>query len=233
MKRNTITIGLAILAVAAVGLALTQGVWSSPGMMGAGYGYSASRVQGYRMGGMMGGMGDGMGMMSIYPAQAQPIPEAEAKARLAAYAKRYAADGQIKEVMTFSENFYAQVVDAKGNELGEILADRYTGNVYPEPGPGMIWNTRSGMGFGMMRNQNMMRSQATPQAVRYDQAAAQKLAEQFLKGYLPEAKVLEGQAFADYYTFDYGRKDIEGMLSVSAYTGEVWVHTWHGVFLSQ
>ena len=182
---------------------------------------------------MMGGMGGGMGMTSIYPAQAQPVSEAEAKIRLETYAKRFAADGKIKEVMTFSENFYAQVVDTKGNGLGEILADRYTGNVYLEPGPNMMWNIRSGMGFGMMGSQNMMRSQVTPQAVRYEKAAAQKLAEQFLKGYLPGAKVLEDQAFGGYYTFDYGRKDIEGMLSVSAYTGEVWVHTWHGVFLGE
>jgi len=226
MKRGTLWFAIAVVAV--LGIALTQGRWNWQGN-----GYGNSMMQGYGMGGMMGGMGGGMGMMSIYPAQAQPILAAEAKARLEAYARRFAADAKIKEVMSFSENYYAQVINAKGEGVAEVLADRYTGNVYPEPGPNMMWNARSGVGFGMMGNQNMMGTQVAPQAVRYDKAAAQKLAEQFLKGYLPGAKVLEGQAFTGYYTFDYGRKDIEGMLSVSAYSGEVWVHTWHGVYLGE
>lgn len=163
-------------------------------------------------------------MMSVYPTQAQPIPPAEARARLESFAKRFSSEARLKDFMSFSENYYAQVVDAKGNGLVEILADRYTGSVYLEPGPNMMWNTRWGM--GMMQVQPSV-------AVRYDKAAAQKLAEQFLKGYLPGARVMEGQAFSGYYTFDFGRKEIEGMMSVSAYTGEVWIHTWHGVFLGE
>jgi hypothetical protein len=34
-----------------------------------------------------------------------------------------------------------------------------------------------------------------------------------------------------YYTFDFGREDIEGMVSVNAYDAEIWVHTWHGFYL--
>lgn len=214
MKRNALWITLAALAL--LGVALTQGRWD--GSQGS------HMMQGY---GMMGGMG----MMGIYPAQAQPISEAEAKTRLETFAKRLARDARLKEVMTFSENFYAPVVNAKGEGIAELLADRYSGNVYFEPGPNMMWNTRTGMGYGMM-GPNMMR-QGTPQAVRYDKAAAQKLAEQFLKGYLPSAKVLEGQAFSGYYTFDFGRQEDEGMLSVNAYSGEIWVHTWHGVFVGE
>jgi hypothetical protein len=213
VKRKLLWLGIAGLAV--LGIALTQGMWGNPG-----YGYGP---------GMMMGGGMGMGMMSVYPAQAQPISPAEAKARLEAFAKRFSPEARLKDFMSFSENYYAQVVDARGNGLVEILADRYTGNVYLEPGPNMMWNTRLGMGYGMM---GMMQSQP-PATTRYNKAAAQKLAEQFLKGYLPGAKVLEGQAFGGYYTFDFGRKEIEGMLSVSAYTGEVWIHTWHGIFLAE
>ncbi len=43
----------------------------------------------------------------------------------------------------------------------------------------------------------------------------------------------EGQAFPGYYTFDFGRQKVEGMLSVNAYTGEIWVHTGHGFFLGE
>ncbi len=202
MKRRLLWLGITGLAV--VGVALTQGMWGNPG-----YGYGP---------GMM--MGGGMGMMSVYPAQAQPIAPAEARARLEAFAKRLSPEARLKDFMSFSENYYAQVVDARGKGLGEILAERYSGNVYLEPGPNMMWNTR----LGMMQGQ-------PPATARYDKAAAQKLAEQFLKGYLPGARVMEGQAFSGYHTFDFGRKEIEGMLSVNAYTGEVWVHTWHGVFL--
>lgn len=212
MRHEMLWVGITGLVL--VGVALAQGLWTLPGYGGPmhGYGYGP---------GMMGG---GMGMMSVYPAPAQPIPPAEARARLEPFAKRFSSEARLKDFMSFSENYYAQVVDAKGNGLVEILADRYTGNVYLEPGPNMMWNTRRGMG--------MMQAQPSV-AVRYDKAAAQRLAEQFLKGYLPGARVMEGQAFSGYYTFDFGRKEIEGMLSVSAYTGEVWIHTWHGVFLGE
>jgi len=69
--------------------------------------------------------------------------------------------------------------------------------------------------------------------VRFSVEEARKLAETFLKGYLPGARVLGTGAFPGYYTFDFGRKEVEGMLSVNAYTGEVWVHTWHGFFLGE
>ena len=85
-------------------------------------------------------------------------------------------------------------------------------------------------GQGMMGDKAY---QGTPAAVRYNMASAQKLADTFVAGYLPGGKVLEGLAFPGYYTFDYGRKAIEGMLSVNAYTGEVWVHVWHGPFLGE
>lgn len=226
MRRAMFWLGITGLAV--VGIALTQGLWGNPS---PGYG---GMMQGYGYGpGMMGGMmGGGMGMMSVYPAQAQPIPPAEARARLESFAKRFSPEARLKDFMSFGENYYAQVVDARGNGLVEILADRYTGNVYLEPGPNMMWNTRLGMGYGLMGGGGMMQGQP-PMAVRYDRTAAQKLAEQFLKGYLPGARVMEGQAFSGYYTFDFGRKEIEGMMSVSAYTGEVWIHTWHGVFLGE
>ncbi len=198
-------IWISLLGLVLGGMILTQGLWGSPGYGGMmGYGHGP---------GMMGG---GMGMMGVYPPQAKPIPPAEAKARLEAFARRFGPEARLKDFMAFSENYYAQVVGPQGEGLAEILADRYTGLVYPEPGPNMMWNTRW--------------AQPAP-APRYDQTAAQRLAEAFLKGYLPGARVQGGQAFSGYHTFDFGRKEVEGMLSVNAYTGEVWVHTWHGIFL--
>jgi len=139
-----------------------------------------------------------------------------------AYAKRIYPGARLKDFMAFSQNYYAQVVDEKGQGLFELIADRYTGVVSPEPGPNMMWNTRYGMMGGPVQ---------TP--VRFPLTEARKLAETFLKGYLPGAQVMEAGAFPGYYTFDFGRKEVEGMLSVNAYTGEVWVHTWHGFFLGE
>ena len=116
-------------------------------------------------------------------------------------------------------------------------------------GSGMMGSGMMGSGNGQQNQTGMMGDQnqqgqgmmgSTPnssnqvaQPVRYNLAAAQKLAATFVAGYLPNGKVLEGLAFPGYYTFDYGRKAIEGMLSVNAYTGEVWVHGWHGLFLGE
>lgn len=206
MKQTGFILGLVALGL--LGLALTQG------MMG-GWG-SGPRAMGY---GMM-GMG-AMGMMAVYPPEAKPIPEEVAKVRMEAYAKRLYLGTRLKDFMAFSQNYYAQVVDEKGQGLFELIVDRYTGVVFPEPGPNRMWNTRFGM-------------QGPLQApVRYPKEEARKLAEALLKGFLPGARVLEEGAFPGYYTFDFGRKEVEGMLSVNAYSGEVWVHTWHGPFLRE
>lgn len=221
MKKAFVVIG--ILGLASLGLVLAQG------MMG---GYSQ---------GMMGGM-----RMAVYTANAKPLSDAKAYKSLGDYAARYGTNIKLKDIMTFTENVYAQVVDAKtGAGYGEILFDRYSGSVQPEPGPNMMWNTRYGMGWGgssMMGNNGMMgKTPAAPSqvtvpiqaAVRYAEPAAQKLAKQFLSGYLPNTKLHEGQAFPGYYTYDYGRNEIEGMLSVNAFTGEIWIHTWHGSFIME
>jgi hypothetical protein len=129
---------------------------------------------------------------------------------------------EVKDFMTFSINYYGQMVDANtGAGLAEVLVDRYTGSVYPEPGPNMMWNVRFGT------------TTESPGQANYDQTAARNLAEAFLATHLPGSKVMAGQAFPGYYTFDFGRQEIEGMLSVNAYTGDIWVHVWHGSFLGE
>lgn len=231
-------------------------------LVGAG-GVGAVRAQGM--------MGTGMGMMSTYAALSRPISQDEARRRASSFALRYGSGVKIRDFMVFTENYYVQLVDSRtGAGLGEVLVDRYTGVVQPEPGPNMLWNTRFGMGgnagtmggnmmggqttaSGMMSGQNQgaagaaqaqpglgmmgttpnQGAQNTPATVRYTLASAQKIASTFVAGYLPNGKVLEGLAFPGYYTFDYGRKAIEGMLSVNAFTGEVWVHSWHGLFLGE
>ncbi len=253
VNKSRLLVGAGLLGLSLLGAVFAQGMMGPQG----------SNAQGQNAPGMMGGMmGGGMGMMNTYAASSRPISQDEARRRAEGFAARYGQGVKIRDFMVFTDNFYVQVVNAKtGAGLGELLVDRYTGVVQPEYGPNMMWNSRYGMGSGMMgsgmmgsgngqqnqtgmmgdqnqQGQGMMgstpnSSNQVAQPVRYNLAAAQKLAATFVAGYLPTGRVLEGLAFPGYYTFDYGRKAIEGMLSVNAYTGEVWVHGWHGLFLGE
>ncbi len=43
-----------------------------------------------------------------------------------------------------------------------------------------------------------------------------------------------GTQFYGYFAFDIERDGKPfGMLSVNAYTGQVWYHTWHGTFVQE
>jgi hypothetical protein len=234
---NQLLIGSSLLLVGLLGSVLAQGMMGQAGNGGAGQGNGQGYSQGRMGGGMMGGTGIGGTMMSTYAPSARPISQDEARRRAQGFVGRYGAQVKIRDFMVFAENYYAQVVDAMtGAGIAEVLVDRYTGIVQPEPGPDMLWNTRFGMQGGQSGNTMMGGNLGRPipsAPVRYTQAAAQKLADTFVAGYLPGGKVLEGLSFPGYYTFDYGRKAIEGMLSVNAFTGEVWVHGWHGVYLGE
>ncbi len=209
MKKGVFPAAVAAVLVLLLGLAWVVG---QGGMMGPGYGGDWNGMMGPG-----GGMGM-MGMMGAYPPGAKPLSDELLTQRLESYARRFGPGARIADVMPFSQNYYAQVVDAGGQGLAEIIVDRYSGVVFPEPGPNMVWRG-AGRYLGT--------------APRYELEAARDLAEAFLADYLPGARVRAEQAFDGYYTFDFGREGIEGMLSVHAYTGEVWVHTWHGIYLGQ
>jgi len=55
----------------------------------------------------------------------------------------------VDEVIEFSNGYYASIRE-KDTGIGafEVLIDRATGRVSPEPGPNMVWNTRYGMMTG-------------------------------------------------------------------------------------
>ena len=184
-----------------------------PGMMGnPGYNYSSGS-------GMMGNMRMG-DMMAIYYPGAKPITQDEAIKNMRSFAQQYGPNMEVEDFMAFSSNYYGVVKDADSSQdIAEVLVDRYSGSAYPEPGPNMMWNTRYGAG----------RAQA--EGASYDLAGSKKLAEEFLTGYLPGAQIMESHEMPGYYTFDFGRQEIEGMLSVNAYNGQIWVHTWHGSYL--
>ncbi len=151
-------------------------------------------------------------------------------------AERYLAaygnpDLTLTEVMEFSNHFYAEVAEqSTGRHAFEILIDRYTGYVSPEPGPNMMWNTKYGHMGGMMGS--WPRSQSGSMSVSPEQA--QEIAQQWLDQYLPGTSIAgEADAFYGYYTIHVMQgEQIYGMLSVHGYTGQVWYHTWHGDFVN-
>lgn len=179
-----------------------------PGMMNnPGYNYSYGP-------GMMGNM------MAIYYPESKPVTQDEALKNIESFASQYGSNIQVEDFMVFSGNYYAVLKDTNSSQnIAEVLVDRYSGSAYPEPGPNMMWNTRFGAG------------RTTTGGPQYGINEAKKLAGDFLTGYLPGAQVMESNEMPGYYTFDFGRQDIEGMLSVNAYNGQIWVHTWHGSYL--
>ena len=132
--------------------------------------------------------------------------------------------------MEFTENFYAEVEEkSSGIHAFEILIDRYTGAVYPEPGPNMMWNTRYGHMGNMMGGWGSR--QAGPTSMTSDQAL--DFAQEWLDQYLPGTSAAEkADTFYGYYTIHVLKNgQVYGMLGVNGYTGEVWYHSWHGAFI--
>lgn len=259
----TIGIGLAVLLLLAAVFA-TAALAQGPvggfgyGMMGGqgqpGFGGMMGGQGQSGFGGMMGGQGFG-GMMgagntisgtmpaecpmfgaATTPANAQPITFDKAVEAAQQYLKSYNnADLKLAEVMEFDNNFYALVTEkSTGAGEFELLVNRYTGYVTPEPGPNMMWNTRYGhMGnaAGMMggaRNQ-----QTGPMTITV--AQARTAAQQWLDANQPGAQLADDEMqFSGYYTMDFLKNGkTAGMLSVNGYSGQIWYHTWHGNFISE
>ena len=194
---------------------------AGPGGPFGGYhrGYPGGMMSGYR-GGYPQGYGPGVGGERISAEQAQ----AAVTDALAFYGK---GDLEVAELMEFELNFYAQI-RKKGSELNafELLVDPYSGGVYPEPGPNMMWNTAYGhMSRGWFRGSR---------AARIDGAAAQRIASDWLKRFSASATAGDVEPFPGYYTLHvYENGAITGMLSVHARSGDVWYHDWHGTFIEK
>ncbi len=216
-----------------------------PGMMGGRRGY-----------GMMDGQ-RGYGMMGPYgnnSANVAPLTVDQAKAA----AQKYLAalnnpDLSIAEVMVFNNNAYVVVKETStGKGAFELLVDPASQIAYPEPGPNMMWNVK----YGVLNHQNMMGGYAggmmgrgmmggyawnsTPSAgssaemsVTSEQAIQD--AQKYLATNIAGATAAnDPMQFYGYYTLDYTKDGkVAGMLSVNGFTGQVFLHTWHGAFIEE
>ncbi len=225
-----------------------------PGMMGRGnFGPGMMDRGGYGPGGMMGGYGPN-GMMGGYGnangyANVAPLTVDQAKSAADKYlANLNNSDLKVAEIMIFDNNAYVAVEEAStGIGAFELLVDPVTQVAYPEHGPNMMWNQKygglnhqymmGGYGGGMMRGYDWngtVPGQASGQmTVTADQAvaAAQKYLDAELSG---ATAATDPMQFYGYYTLDYTRDGkVAGMLSVNGYTGQVFLHTWHGTFVEE
>ncbi|MGM0365929.1 MAG: hypothetical protein ACQEP5_05280 [Actinomycetota bacterium] len=148
------------------------------------------------------------------------------KARAEEYLEGY--EGlEIVEIMEFSDNFYIEVSEADtGVGAMELLMDKRSGRIMPEYGPNMMWNLK----YGMHRRTPMSRSGLE---MEISEEEAVELANSFLERKAAGETAQEAEKYYGYYTIhtvtDSGQ--IAGMLSVNGYTGDVWYHNWHGVFV--
>jgi hypothetical protein len=139
----------------------------------------------------------------------------------------------LSQVEEYTQNFYVQVKEKDtGNGAFELLINKFTGTIFPEMGPKMMWNTKYGMmSTGMMGYFNAVTTTtATP--ISATQAAA--TAQQYLNTTLHGTTVGDVTTFYGYYTIEVRNgATTYGMLSVNSYTGQVWYHTWHGAFIQE
>ncbi len=143
------------------------------------------------------------------------------------YIARFGQDLKIAEIMEFSKNYYIEVVEEDtGIGAMELLVDKSTGYIFPEYGPNMMWNLKYGM---------HSRMKSTDAAVMpIDEEKAIEIAESYLaKSDFNEYVAGEAKRFYGYYTMHTIDKNgnILGMLSVNGFSGAVWYHGWHGVFI--
>jgi hypothetical protein len=229
-----------------------------PGMMGGGYANGSQSNYSYGPG-MMGGPGGGMmgrnGWGTARNSATTTLTVDQAKAAAAKYlASLNNPDLKIAEVMVFDNNAYVAVKESStGIGAFELLVDPVSQAAYPEYGPNMMWNVKYGglnhqsmmggrggmMGSygGMMGgwgSQNMTPSNVSPQMpVTKDQAI--KNAQTFLDANLAGATAAnDPMQFYGYYTLDFEKDGkVAGMLSVNGYSGQIFLHTWHGAFVEE
>ena len=242
--RRPVMIGVLVTAV----IALVASAAVAVGVVGGGPSLGRSAVRGYGQGqgaGMMGGYGQGQGagMMGGYGqgqgagisagsmmgsmglvwlpgdgAAVSSIPAARARASTAA-----APSGlHPGEVMWFDNGFYVELKDSAGQPATEVIVDPRTGSVSTEPGPAMMWNTS----FGMIRA-------GAGGAGPVDSTKARDIATSWLSANRAGTTVRAIDAYPGYFTIDFQRNGaVIGMMSVSAVSGAVWYHTWHGAFIA-
>ena len=197
--------------------------WQGYGMMG-----DMPYNEGWHGHGMMGGETFcGGAYLDSEGGEVTTLPEAQEAVE--AYVDRLGYEGlHVTEVMEFERNYYA-IVAEKESGIGamELLIDKGSSAVRPEPGPNMMWNAEYGMhgGGGMMGGFAAGEMTLSPEEAR-------DVAQNWLDANYPGRTAGAPDPFYGYYTLHFMNDGIiDGMLSVHGSSGEVWYHSWHGDFI--
>ena len=203
---------------------------------------------------MMGGNGGNM-MNGYNNTNLTPLTVDQAKAAAEKYlANLNNSDLHIAEVMIFDNNAYVVVKEiSTDNGAFELLVDPTSQIAYPEHGPNMVWNLKYGglnhenmMGnggmMGMMGGTNGMMNgwdSTTPLNITAELTVTPEQAIAYAQKYL-DTNISGATAATDpiqfygYYTLDFEKDGkIIGMLSVNGYSGQVFLHTWHGSIIEE
>ena len=206
-------------------------------------------------------MGGNGGMMNQYGAQLsdlKPLSIDQAKAAAEKYIESLDVNGlEVSEVMIFDNNAYVVVKETESG-LGafELLVDPTSQNAYPEHGPNMMWNLKysglnhesmmgnntgmmSMMGGGGMVNMMDGWNTTAPADISAEMTVTPEQAVEYAQTYL-DANLSGATAAQDpiqfygYYTLDFEKDgNVAGMVSVNGYSGQVFLHTWHGTFIEE
>lgn len=89
------------------------------------------------------------------------------------------------------------------------------------------------MGGAGMMNGNFFDSSFVPSEMTVSPEQALQFAQQYLDQQFPGYNMSdEVYPFYGYYTIDFLKDDQPaGMLSINGYSGQVFLHTWHGTFI--
>jgi hypothetical protein len=210
-----------------------------PGMMG--------RNGAYKKEGSRGGFGMGMMGRLDNNFNGTPLTVDETKQAIQSYLTGLNnADLTLKEVMVFNNNAYGLIVEkSTGKGALEVLVDPLSKTVSPEFGPNMMWNQKySPMGAGGYRRGMMgafgargATQPSTANVVEMTVTSTQAIqyAQEYLDKNVAGTKAAsDPMAFYGYYTLDYTKDGKPaGMMSVNGYSGQVWLHTWHGTFIEE
>jgi hypothetical protein len=160
----------------------------------------------------------------------------ELKSRVELYLNNYEEKLGISDIFIFedSEYYFSIIEEDTGRGAMELLVNQYTGDVFPEFGPNMMWNLKYGMhNSNMMSGRGMMSYNSTNYSEFNDinMEEAYDYGKKYLVKYSDNFNLAdEFHEFYGYYTFHVEENgNTVGMLSVDGATGEVWFHEWHGM----
>ncbi|WP_050809862.1 hypothetical protein [Desulfosporosinus sp. OT] len=201
------------------------GMMGGLGENGGGYGMmGGSGTNGYGGGyyGMMGG-GYNAQSLGVSLTNGQVATSDQAIAITKAYIQKLNPDVVIAKLSEFSNGYEVELREVKtGTEAYEVIVYKNGGQVIPEMGPNIMWNTK----YGAI-------NWSDPGEVTVSEEQATKNAQEFVTRMGQGYSIGKAELAPGYYEFmiqkdgkDYSELDVNG------YTGQVWFENWQGPILN-